>query len=53
VLSQIPKSELDQYLEEALLPRIRDFDILKGLFGKWRIEVDGRGLKGILGNFEL
>jgi hypothetical protein len=25
----------------------------KGLFGKWRIEVDGRGLKGILGNFEL
>jgi hypothetical protein len=24
-----------------------------GLFGKWRIEVDGRGLKGILGNFEL
>jgi hypothetical protein len=25
----------------------------EGLFGKWRIEVDGRGLKGILGNFEL
>jgi hypothetical protein len=24
-----------------------------GLFGKWRIQVDGRGLKGILGNFEL
>jgi hypothetical protein len=25
----------------------------EGLFGKWRIEVDGRGLKGILKNFEL
>jgi hypothetical protein len=27
--------------------------ILKGLFGKRRIQVDGRGLKGILRNFEL
>jgi hypothetical protein len=27
--------------------------ILQGLFGKWRIQVDGRGLKGILGNFDL
>jgi hypothetical protein len=26
---------------------------LRALFGKWRIEVDGRGLKGILENFEL
>jgi hypothetical protein len=26
---------------------------LEGLFGKWRIQVDGRGLKGILGNFDL
>jgi hypothetical protein len=25
----------------------------KGLFGKWRIQVDGRGLKGILRNFDL
>jgi hypothetical protein len=25
----------------------------KGLFGKWRIQVDGGGLKGILGNFDL
>jgi hypothetical protein len=25
----------------------------KGLFGKWRNQVDGRGLKGILGNFDL
>jgi hypothetical protein len=25
----------------------------KGLFGKQRIQVDGRGLKGILGNFDL
>jgi hypothetical protein len=24
-----------------------------GLFGKWRNQVDGRGLKGILGNFDL
>jgi hypothetical protein len=24
-----------------------------GLFGKWRIQVDGRGLKEILGNFDL
>ncbi|XP_066357203.1 zinc finger BED domain-containing protein RICESLEEPER 2-like [Miscanthus floridulus] len=28
-LSQIPKSELDQYLEEALAPRMLEFDILK------------------------
>lgn len=28
-LSQIPKSELDQYLEEPLVPRILEFDILK------------------------
>lgn len=27
-LSQIPKSELDQYLNEALIPRISEFDIL-------------------------
>jgi hypothetical protein len=26
---------------------------LKGLFEKWRIQVDGRGLKGILENFDL
>jgi hypothetical protein len=26
---------------------------IKGLFGKWRIQVDGRGLKGIFRNFEL
>jgi hypothetical protein len=25
----------------------------QALFGKWRIQVDGRGLKGILGNFDL
>jgi hypothetical protein len=25
----------------------------KGLFGKGRNQVDGRGLKGILGNFDL
>jgi hypothetical protein len=25
----------------------------KGLFGKWRNQVDGRGFKGILGNFGL
>jgi hypothetical protein len=25
----------------------------KDLFGKWRIQVDGRGLKGILRNFDL
>jgi hypothetical protein len=25
----------------------------KGLFGKWGIQVDRRGLKGILGNFDL
>jgi hypothetical protein len=24
-----------------------------GLFGKWRNQVDGRGLKGILRNFDL
>jgi hypothetical protein len=24
---------------------------MEGLFGKWRIEVDGRGMKGILGKF--
>jgi hypothetical protein len=35
----VPKPALPNYLE--------------GLFGKWRIEVDGRGLKGILRNFEL
>ncbi|CAD6268154.1 unnamed protein product [Miscanthus lutarioriparius] len=28
-MSQIPKSELDQYLEEALVPRMLEFDILK------------------------
>jgi hypothetical protein len=28
-------------------------NIPKGLFGKWRNQVDGRGLKGILGNFDL
>jgi hypothetical protein len=27
--------------------------IHKGLFGKWRIQVDGKGLKGILRNFDL
>jgi hypothetical protein len=26
---------------------------LKGLFGKWRNQVDGTGLKGILRNFDL
>jgi hypothetical protein len=26
---------------------------LEGLFGKWRNQVDGRRLKGILGNFDL
>jgi hypothetical protein len=26
---------------------------IKGSFGKWRIQVDGRELKGILGNFDL
>jgi hypothetical protein len=31
--------------------RARSF--LQGLFGKWRIQVDGRGLKGILRNFDL
>jgi hypothetical protein len=25
----------------------------KGLLGKWRNQVDGRGLKEILGNFDL
>jgi hypothetical protein len=25
----------------------------EGLFGKWRIQVDGKGLKGILRNFDL
>jgi hypothetical protein len=25
----------------------------EGLFGKWRNQVDGRGLKGILRNFDL
>jgi hypothetical protein len=30
------------------------FAIPQGLFGKWRIQVDGRGLlKGILRNFDL
>jgi hypothetical protein len=33
--------------------RKKESAALEGLFGKWRIEVDGRGLKGILGNFEL
>jgi hypothetical protein len=28
-------------------------NILPGLFGKWRIQVDGRGLKRILRNFDL
>jgi E3 ubiquitin-protein ligase BOI-like protein len=28
-------------------------DAPKGLFGKWRNQVDGRGLKGILWNFDL
>ncbi|XP_022724804.1 zinc finger BED domain-containing protein DAYSLEEPER-like [Durio zibethinus] len=31
--SQLMKSELDQYLEESLLPRIQDFDIL----GWWKL----------------
>jgi hypothetical protein len=31
----------------------KDFDAPKGLFGKWRNQVDGRGLEGILGNFDL
>ncbi|GAA0148026.1 hypothetical protein LIER_07576 [Lithospermum erythrorhizon] len=31
--SQHTKSELDQYLEESLLPRVQDFDVL----GWWRI----------------
>jgi hypothetical protein len=26
---------------------------LQDLFGKWRNQVDGKGLKGILGNFDL
>jgi hypothetical protein len=30
---------------------IRFLFSIKGLFGKWKIEVDGRGLKGILGDF--
>jgi hypothetical protein len=29
------------------------FAIPQGLFGKWGIQVDGRGLKGILRNFDL
>jgi hypothetical protein len=28
-------------------------DYCDGLFGKWRNQVDGRGLKGILRNFDL
>lgn len=31
--SQLSKSELDQYLEESLLPRVQDFDIL----GWWKL----------------
>ncbi|GAB2289185.1 hypothetical protein Dimus_038039 [Dionaea muscipula] len=31
--SQLSKSELDQYLEESLLPRVHDFDIL----GWWKL----------------
>jgi hypothetical protein len=39
---------------QAILPRVATGKVTsKGLFGKWRIQVDGRGLKGILGNFDL
>jgi hypothetical protein len=33
--------------------KVENYYSLKGLFGKWRIQVDGRGLKEILGNFDL
>jgi hypothetical protein len=35
------------------LKRIGRYGITARLFGKWRIQVDVRGLKWILGNFDL
>jgi hypothetical protein len=39
--------------EEFTKTRLWQSVYTQGLFGKWRNQVDGRGLKGILGNFDL
>jgi hypothetical protein len=45
-------------MSDARAPRIlgnslREKNTTEGLFGKWRIQMDGRVLKGILENFDL
>jgi hypothetical protein len=55
---QAERREAAERLSEADRARwpsceAKTHDTTKGLFGKWRIQVDGRELKGILRNFDL
>jgi hypothetical protein len=57
VLQEDPIQQPQLY-DGTVLEADADGDIViplapEGLFGKWRIQVDGRGLKGIVGNFDL
>jgi hypothetical protein len=58
-LSPVRNAAITSFLEETYFKyRIRSQQegasmLIQGLFGKRRNRVDGRGLKGILGNFDL